>query len=473
MREALTWVALAFGAVASGGCGSSESAAGGSPACVKNATQVCACVGGQLVGAQSCLADGSGWSACDCPDSGAGGGDAAVDAISDASVEANAPNDVSVEADGPSDASVEAGTVADGEADAVADGDWDAHVESCTPGEKRCGVVNASQPQQCDATGRWQDLGAECAFECVGAGACGMASCVGGATGQRDCGPGGNEDCCTSLLVPGGTVQLDSTHSATVGDYRLDKYEVSVGRFRGYVDAVVGGWLPPAASGKHAHLNGGRGLSDGNGGYEPGWDVTWNSNLPIAKATWDGSNGLACDAAYQTWMSAAGVYEKRPINCVNWYQTAAFCIWDGGFLPSEAEWQYAAAGGSENRTYPWGSTVPGANVNLAVYGCYRGANGTCSGVANIGPVGSVPAGNGRWGHSDLAGNVLEWTLDWYLWSYGPAASANYANVTDAASRVFRGGAYYYDASALLASYRYGYAPAYRRDLNGARCARVP
>ena len=186
-----------------------------------------------------------------------------------------------------------------------------------------------------------------------------------------------------------------------------------------------------------------------------------------------GSTGLACNATYQTWTSAAGANEKRPIDCANWYQTEAFCIWDGGFLPSEAEWQYAAAGGSENRTYPWGSTAPGANASLAVYGCYWGGAGSCTGVANIAPVGSVAAGNGRWGQSDLAGNVWEWTLDWFVYPYANAASTNYANAAASSYQVFRGGSLASGASLLLASYRSGNAPSFRGIGYGARCARIP
>ncbi len=345
---------------------------------------------------------------------------------------------------------------------------------ACSPGAVRC---SALVPQTCDANGAWQsgtacaDATPNCSYgTCVGV-VTTPPSCIGGASGQADCGPTSNESCCTSLPVPGGTVQLDSTHTATVSDYKLDKYEITVGRFRKFVDAVVGGWTPTAGAGKHTHLNGGSGLSNGSGGYEPGWDVAWNTNLPTAKATWDGSTGLACDSNYQTWTNAAGANEKRPINCTNWYQTAAFCIWDGGFLPSEAEWQYAAAGGSEGRHYPWGATAPGANAVLAVYGCFWAGTGSCTGVANIAPVGSLDSGRGKWGHSDLAGNVLEWTLDGYVDPYASTHSTDYAGVAPAAYPVFRGGAFNAPGSALLTSQRYSNPRASRDAVVGARCAR--
>jgi formylglycine-generating enzyme required for sulfatase activity len=45
-----------------------------------------------------------------------------------------------------------------------------------------------------------------------------------------------------------------------------------------------------------------------------------------------------------------------PINCVTWHEAYAFCIWDGGFLPTEAEWELAASGGEE-RVFPYGFGV--------------------------------------------------------------------------------------------------------------------
>ena len=60
---------------------------------------------------------------------------------------------------------------------------------------------------------------------------------------------------------------------------------------------------------------------------------------------------------------------QRGVEAESWYDAYAFCIWDGGFLPSEAELEYAAAGGSQQREYPWGSTDPGTDSQHAIYGC--------------------------------------------------------------------------------------------------------
>lgn len=77
----------------------------------------------------------------------------------------------------------------------------------------------------------------------------------------------GGESCCTSPLVTGGTFKrsydgvsfTDGSYVATVSDFRLDKFEISVGRFRRFIKATVDGWKPMPGSGKHAHLNGGKG----------------------------------------------------------------------------------------------------------------------------------------------------------------------------------------------------------------------
>jgi formylglycine-generating enzyme len=112
-------------------------------------------------------------------------------------------------------------------------------------------------------------------------------------------------------------------------------------------------------------------------------------------------------------------YKSSSPTCMTWYEAYAFCIWDEGFLPSEAEREYAAAGGSQQREYPWGTTAPGNENRYAIYGCfYPSGSGTCvsplvSTFANIAPVGTATLGAGLWGQLDLAGSLYDWTLDWY------------------------------------------------------------
>jgi formylglycine-generating enzyme required for sulfatase activity len=323
----------------------------------------------------------------------------------------------------------------------------------------------------------------------------GAQSCAQGGLGTTDCGTD-KESCSTSLLVTGGTYYrtYDPTDAdggvevapdggptgeadpATVSSFRLDKYDVTVGRFRQFVSAVLppdggAGWMPPAGSGKHTHLNGGQGLvNSGSGtGYEPGWMTSDNSNIAPTSAN------LVCDPNYGTWTNTAGTQENLPINCVNWLEAYAFCIWDGGFLPSEAEWEYAAAGGDQQREYPWGAAAPGTASQYAIYDCYYpSGSSTCNavGVQNVAPVGTAASGTGLFGQLDLAGNVWQWNLDWYVTSYSSCTDC--ADTTASSYRVFRGGSFNLDAPVLVPTVRYYFGPpAYRSSLVGFRCARTP
>ncbi len=174
------------------------------------------------------------------------------------------------------------------------------------------------------------------------------------------------------------------------------------------------------------------------------------------------------DPKYRTWTAEN---DNLPMNCINWFQAQAFCIWDGGRLPTDAEWNYAAAGGAQQLDYPWGNAIPAADAKLAIYGCYWNGTGSCTGVSNVAPVGSVSAGNGRWGHADLAGNLREWVQDWYA-DY-PATCNNCAHTTDTlAGRVLRSGGFRSAASNMLSSGRTAYTPDFADDLGGARCPAI-
>ncbi len=288
-----------------------------------------------------------------------------------------------------------------------------------------------------------------------GAGAGGV-SCTGLAA---TCGASGYEDCCASSVVPGGTFNRSNevASPATISAFRLDNYEVTVGRFRKFV-AAYSQAMTASGAGKNP-----------NNAADTGWDTAWNASLPATAAALTGTSGVQCNSTYQTWTDSAGANDNRPINCVNWYEAYAFCIWDGGRLATEAEWNYAAAGGSPQRSYPWGAAEPQANASLAVYGCYYNGTGSCTGVTNIAPVGSVTAGNGLWGHSDLAGNLSEWVQDHYD-SY-PSPCNNCASKTNDSYRVCRGGYFVSSVSNLRAADRDSSSPGSHFYSNGFRCAR--
>jgi sulfatase modifying factor 1 len=274
------------------------------------------------------------------------------------------------------------------------------------------------------------------------------------------CGSSGNDDCCNSLLVPGGTFDrsydgvdfLDPSYPATVSDFYLDKYEITVGRFRVFVNAGRGTQSTPPGEGTGAHprITG------------SGWSSTWNTNLPASTAALE--TALQCHADYQTWTDTPGSNESMPVNCLDWYTAFAFCAWDGGRLPTEAEWNYAASGGSEHRYYPWSSPPTSTTIDdsYAVY---------CGGTCKLQSVGTRPKGDGRWGQSDLGGNAWEWTLDWGGGSY-PMPCHDCAAVTAGSYRAFRSGSNDDIAATLRSAVRHVYYPEHRGNI-GVRCARNP
>jgi formylglycine-generating enzyme len=238
----------------------------------------------------------------------------------------------------------------------------------------------------------------------------------------------------------------DNTHPATLSDFRLDTYEVTVGRFRAFVAGYPGN-KPAGGTGKNP-----------NNSSDPGWNATWNASLPADQAALVAS--IKCNGT--TWTDNAGNNDNRPMNCIDWYQAFAFCIWDGGRLPTEAEWNYAAAGGSEQRVHPW--SVPPTSTTIDI-----------SYADNVSPpqaVGSKsPKGDSGWGQADMMGNVWEWALDWYSTYADPCT--NCADTTSATYRIFRGGGYVNGGSepTMLVAARSGSGPTYLYNNVGGRCAR--
>jgi sulfatase modifying factor 1 len=244
----------------------------------------------------------------------------------------------------------------------------------------------------------------------------------------------------------------DSGAPADVDGFHLDRYEVTVGRFR----AFFAGYAldkPRPGDGASPYV-----------GPASGWDPAWDGALPENQMDLDES--LGCSSEYATWTDTPGANEDKPINCVSWYLAFAFCAWDGGRLPTATEWNYAAAGGDNQRLYPWGTDAPDAAY--AVYGCPSDMV-TC----DIPNVGSTPMGQGRWNQMDLAGSVAEWTLDYYS-VLSTGCGDKCAELVDAGlGRDLRGGDFTHDATQLVTTFRVGIVPEDREAYIGFRCARDP
>lgn len=318
------------------------------------------------------------------------------------------------------------------------------------------------------------------------------------------------------VLIPAGEFTMGDTFNEGYGDERpvhalyvnafyMDRYEVTNQQY-----ATALNWA--YAQGGLITVTSGVVYKAGNGTSFPFCDTTTSSSY--SRITWNGS----------TFGVVAG-QETRPMVRVSWYGSVAYCNWhsamegkplcydlstwtcdfgvDGYRLPSEAEWEKAARGGTPSHRFPWSDqdTIQHARCNYYSLSNYTYDTSPTRGHHPLWGVGSEPytspvgffdgslrhkadwnwpgdpesyqtaSGANGYGLHDMAGNAWEWCHDWYSDTY--YSSSPYTNPTGPASgayRVIRGGAWGSTPSACRSATRSSGPPASRSHLVGFRCA---
>ena len=222
------------------------------------------------------------------------------------------------------------------------------------------------------------------------------------------------------LFINGGKFMMGSekfypeekpVHEVTVSSFWIDKYAVSNADFSEFVKQT--GYITLA----ERPLNPADfpGVDPEN--LVPGSMVFKKTNAPVDLKNyfnwWAWTKGASWKHPKGPGSSIEGI-ENHPVVHIAFEDAEAYAKWAGKELPTEAEWEFAARGGLEGKDFTWGDedtqlTSPMANT---WQGNFPYENLNKDGYEGTSPVGSFPPND--YGLYDMAGNVWEWTSDWYV-----------------------------------------------------------
>ena len=221
------------------------------------------------------------------------------------------------------------------------------------------------------------------------------------------------------IQIPGGTFRMGSddhypeerpAHCVTLDGFWIDRYAVTNAEFAAFIAAT--GYVtfaerpldPTLYPGARPEL-----LKPGSAVFRPPNPPMRPRDLRdwweyVPGADWQHPEGPGSTTAKR---------ERDPAVHIAFEDTLAYAAWAGKDLPTEAEWEFAARGGLDGAVFCWGDefTPDGKWMANTWQGEFPWQNEGLDGFRARAPVGSFPA-NG-YGLFDMAGNVWEWTKDWY------------------------------------------------------------